>query len=149
MAFLNSYSVLTTHGIGAKRLFASLCEGRRAPFALPTENWRCAPAGRTTAFYHRERIAGETVRAQLSGWLGKIWDDSLAQLPAEERAKFLENFSLIFASTKGAVEDFIWTESSEQDPFTNIIEDFLKSRGLRPAQWLSVSNACASSHSAL
>jgi hypothetical protein len=63
--------------------------------------------------------------------------------------------ALIFASTKGAIEDFVWTATGEDirthaDPFMEICQEFTEAIG--EIEWTlhcNVSNACASSHVAI
>lgn len=58
---------------------------------------------------------------------------------------------ILLASTKGMIEDFIWTPKAceiEEDPLTPLLSAFVKSAELNPIFSLCVSNACASSHGA-
>lgn len=70
------------------------------------------------------------------------------------RADFavLGDLGVIYASTKGDLEDFAWEPDSpywSRDPFTGILEDFLAKTELAPIRSLTVSNACSSGLSAL
>ncbi len=59
---------------------------------------------------------------------------------------------VILASTKGALEDKIWTAPEDEltlDPLTPILDLFLLRAEITPIHSIVVSNACASSHGAL
>src|SRR5262249_18366254 len=52
----------------------------------------------------------------------------------------------------GYIEDFIWNPSAEElahDPMMPLLTDFLQSSGIQPTRTVCLSNACASSLSAL
>jgi hypothetical protein len=88
------------------------------------------------------------VRSLLAARLLLAWQEARAALPAEERAALEHDCAALFASTKGCTADFVWN-TAEGDPYAPVVEEFLRSSGLHPRRWLTVSNACASSHSAL
>lgn len=141
---LSGYGIVTTHGAGAKALFEGLRGGVSKPTELAQGSWPVPPNGHSLAFYAPGR--GETALETLVGRLAKAWDE--ADLPAAVH----DDCALLFASTKGCTEDFIWTDrraAGRPDPFTPVVEGFLARTGLRPREWLTVSNACASSHSAI
>jgi 3-oxoacyl-(acyl-carrier-protein) synthase len=67
-----------------------------------------------------------------------------------------QKIGVIYASTKGRVDDFIWNETLNEnspefksDPLTPVLQSFLQKSELLPTVSLCVSNACASSLSAL
>lgn len=63
-----------------------------------------------------------------------------------------KSLGIIFASTKGSIEDYIWDENSDlnQFPLKNVLDQFLVLLNLtKPSLNICVSNACASSHAAL
>ncbi len=66
----------------------------------------------------------------------------------------LPRLGVILASTKGCLDDFIWTANevvarTSPDPLTPVLDGFLSRTKIRPALKTVVSNACASSLSAL
>lgn len=61
---------------------------------------------------------------------------------------------VILASTKGCIDDYVWHQADflahrQQDPVTSVLRAFLTAAGLSPVLSICVSNACASSLSAL
>ena len=141
---LSGYGIVTTHGNGAKALYAALRGGVSRPTELAQGSWPVAPSGRSLAFYAPGR--SETALDTLVSRLSRAWDE--AAVPAAVR----DDCALVFASTKGCTEDYIWTDrraAGRADPFTPVVESFLARTGLRPREWVTVSNACASSHSAV
>jgi 3-oxoacyl-(acyl-carrier-protein) synthase len=83
----------------------------------------------------------------------KLWTELFASLsPSIQKKLETKKVALIFASTKGMVEDFIWqaTENSirtEQDPFQSIIDDFCSEQSTISWQLrANISNACSSTH---
>lgn len=66
-------------------------------------------------------------------------------------ASLLRRLGVIFASTKGCIDDWVWSPSPDlsRDPLTPVLEAFLKAAELEPLETICVSNACASSLAAL
>jgi hypothetical protein len=65
-----------------------------------------------------------------------------------------DRLGVILASTKGEIDDYIWDEKTylahaHEDGLTPLLHRFLKTAELKPKLSLCVSNACASSHSAI
>ncbi len=61
-----------------------------------------------------------------------------------------DRLGVIMASTKGAIEDFIWRDTVGQSDFISpVLNRFIADVKLRPARIAVVSNACASSHGAV
>jgi len=145
---LKAWGVVSTHGAGAKRLMHALREGVCAQTESAHDFGRVAvPNGRSLAFYAGgDRSRG--VRSLLVARLLEAWEEATGMLTPAEIGALRSDCSLIFASTKGCVEDYIW-DGESGDPFTPVVEGFLSAAGLAPRYWLTVSNACASSHSAL
>lgn len=146
---LKAWGLVTTHGAGAKRLMHGLKEGTCAPTEFPGDAAWPVPAanGRSLAFYARGDRKGST-RSLLVSRLLAAWEEAATQLSPSELELVRADCALLFASTKGCVEDYIWT-SATGDPYTPVVEEFLKASALAPRHWITVSNACASSHSAL
>jgi 3-oxoacyl-(acyl-carrier-protein) synthase len=144
---LLAWGLVTSHGEGAKSLMQGLHGGVCAPVEVSQAQWPVPANGRSLAFY----VPGErkgSVRSALASRLQRAWNEAESKLSATELASVRGDCALIFSSTKGCVEDYIWA-GSNGDPFGGIVEDFLSSSGIRPKRWLTVSNACASSHSSL
>lgn len=128
---IEDYFCVTSMGVGPQSLISSLIEGRvvrdkegvaRIPKKLNLEN--------------------ETSEERLVGRLLECWQE--LQIPALNG-----RIGVLLASTKGMLEDFIWSSSpQEKDPLTPLLEKFILKTQLKPRFRLCVSNACASSHGA-
>ncbi|HRO67091.1 MAG TPA: beta-ketoacyl synthase N-terminal-like domain-containing protein [Pseudobdellovibrionaceae bacterium] len=97
-----------------------------------------------------------TVRERLGLYLQENWDRVRPTLPSEisDRLNSGARVAFVFASTKGIIEDFIWTDASDgreaPDPFSAVIDDFLsKEASLNWVLSCGLSNACSSTHVAL
>jgi hypothetical protein len=145
--FVLGYGIVTTHGNGAAALHAALRGGVSKPTEIPQNNWPVTPNGRALAFF-ANREAGIPVRELLAARLFTAWQEACGYLEPAELSGLRGDCSVIFASTKGCVEDYIWT-GAEGDPYSPVVETFLARAELRPRRWLTVSAACASSHAAL
>ena len=142
---LEAYGIVTTHGEGAIALAGALRAGISRPSELSGAQSPVAPNGRALAFYAPGRKQGQSVKELLVSRLLRAFEE------AGGMGALRGSCALIFASTKGCAEDFVWEEGGEKkaDPFTPVVEEFLARTGLKPVEWVSVSNACASSHAAV
>jgi hypothetical protein len=145
--FLRGWGLVSTHGDGARACAEALRAGTVRPEERSQAQWPVVPNGRSLAFYAAAPEEVSVVEA-LAARLARAWDEALRDLTPAERAELFENGALLFASTKGCVEDYIW-KSAEGDPYTPVVEAFTRRTGFRPKRWLTVSNACASTHAAL
>lgn len=60
------------------------------------------------------------------------------------------NFGIIFASTKGFIDDVVWgKEIPTEDTISPILNDFILKTGISPKRSICISNACASGLGAL
>jgi acyl transferase domain-containing protein len=135
---LQSYGCATAAGDSAADFWNALLEGRDS--ARP---WPKKPE--IKAFQFQNRSEG-SVQELLSDKLLT----SFAPVKGEIRRE--QSLGVIFASTKGICDDFIWdAEASghQRDPLTPILDDFLKRSELNPARALCVSNACSSALAAM
>lgn len=78
----------------------------------------------------------------LARHLADAWNEARAGIAIDDGG-----LGIIFASTKGAIEDVIW--SVEEDDFTSdtiapVLTAFLAITALKPARTLCISNACTS-----
>lgn len=101
-----------------------------------------------------ERSPDAPRRPLLVAELTRAWMEALSALPPPIRGRMErgDRLGVILASTKGEIDDWIWDEDAarrERDPLTPVLEEFLERAGLRPVLGVCVSNACASSLSAL
>jgi len=80
------------------------------------------------------------------------WEEARENSCPNQSPEDLGELGVIFASTKGCIEDFIWNPTPQDlrvDPLTPVLKEFIVRAKIRPQRFLCVSNACASSHSAL
>jgi hypothetical protein len=137
MSYLNFISCATCHGVGRQALFAGLQQGPPNDRLCPGEESVFFAIPDRQNFSNMQQAFAELIQQQLDGiaWGG---------FPEDHR------WGVIFASTKGVLEDMIWQSSAPQeDPYTPVL-NFIKSQVPLPVtRSLTVSNACASSHGAI
>jgi len=87
-------------------------------------------------------------QADLQSHLQQAWGELQAQYSGTVGEKRL---GVILASTKGILDDIVHTPGPalEADPLWPVLDEFLNAADLKPARRLCISNACASSHSAI
>lgn len=145
--FVRACGLVTAHGEGVRVFTHGLKRGIAPVRSISSEPWPVSPNGRNDAFY-APGPRGGAVRELLAKRLLTAWEEARAAMPSAERAAMEGDCALLFASTKGCVEDFVW-KSAEGDPYSPVMEEFLRHSRLKPRRWLTVSNACASSHTAI
>ena len=131
----------TAAGPSITSLMSGLNAGRNYLTRVPTESWPVKPTFEPFAFRFPERE--QSVRETLLKHLSLSFHEALG-------ARDLEGtYGVILASTKGLTEDVVWTSSSDIDPLTPLLDDFISRHQLKPSRKICVSNACASSLAAL
>ncbi len=136
MAWLRSYGCTTAAGDNAESFWLALRNGSDLSEPAPQNTRVCLFKGPRPP----------SVRELLNNQLLMAFSQVHTSL---ERTR---PFGVIFASTKGMSNDFIWNASSEQmssDPLTPVLKDFLKRSELTPTRSLCVSNACSSTLAAI
>jgi 3-oxoacyl-(acyl-carrier-protein) synthase len=97
--------------------------------------------------------ANQSARKILGSRLHSAWKEAQDRLSDYEKRRLqTAKVGVILASTKSFVDDFIWDASDEQlenDAMAPLLADFVENAKLTPQRTLTVSNACASSLSAL
>ncbi len=84
--------------------------------------------------------------------LAQAFAEATSNLDEDRRALLGQGLGVIFASTKGAIEDLVWRPSAdamEVDTLSPVLRLFLQRTGLKPRRAVCVSNACSSVHAAL
>lgn len=137
MAWILGYGCVSAAGETAGEFWRSLTSG--------TQGHRGADP---QTLQWRDRAAAST-RELLGKKLSQSYREALAMLTpaARERLQRGDGVGVIFASTKGLLEDFVWQTApaaAGSDPLTPLLDDFLRASELRPAKSLVVSNACSS-----
>ncbi len=146
--YIQNYSCTTAAGFGTRALMSALYSGKDC--SIPVES------GGRVCYLEQKPEKTQTYK--------NIFVNAFKQLTLSVREGLSQNAhgditkgraALIFASTKGSIEDYIWQATGEnireqQDPFTEIYQEFTEAMG--ELEWTlhcNVSNACASSHVAL
>lgn len=123
MAWLSGYGCVTGQGDTVVALWSALTDGTPG-------------AGGDIHFQSRR-----------SGTVRDLLNEKLKQAYKSCPEPSSSRLGVIFASTKGMNEDFIWNPRPEEmaaDPLTPVLNDFLRATGLQPGKSLCVSNACSS-----
>lgn len=143
MIEIQGYGCTSAAGEGVQRFFGGLEGGVDHSRAVPAEPR--AVGGPFLACTWPTREAGEPVLEKLVAELLRAWNE------ARERVSLAAEYGVLFASSKGCLEDRVWTEAAPaaRDTLTPVLEAFMSRAGLSPRRALAVSNACASSHAAL
>lgn len=152
--WLNGYGCTSAAGQGVQALWSSLCAGIDHSAPLITHHWPVSPLHSVLAprACRWERASGETgtAKTEILRQLHFAWLEAKASLNAASLESWNEKRTgVIFASTKGFVDDVIWKENPSLDLLTPILNEFCLRAELSPKLSLTVSNACTSSLSAL
>lgn len=133
MSYVQNFSCATCHGYGAESFWQNLMEGVMRP-SQKEGVFQFALSNRNVNLSYRENFM-RTLTSLVEGW------------NFEKEKKI----GLIFGSTKGLIEDYVWEEDFQThcDPFSPIVEDFEEAVGISFSQTAIISNACTSSHGAL
>lgn len=134
-----SYGCTSSAGSGAAALWGALSEG--VDLSVPHSG------GRGCFFPARAAGPHTSELALLSGELMNAWDETGRAGQGSTR------LGVILATTKGILDDLIWDSPDSripvEDPAQPLLVEFLRRSGLAPRLSICVSNACASSLSAL
>jgi 3-oxoacyl-[acyl-carrier-protein] synthase I len=82
------------------------------------------------------------------------WKDCLTRVPHQNTDFRSQRLGVILASTKGCIDDWVWKQNPDLpelngDPYVPVLEKFLAISELAPVETICVSNACASSLTAI
>lgn len=135
---LLGYSTSNAAGITVDEFWDSLKQGK--PLKNPDLNFCPWPVGRHFS----------TAQDRINFQLHKNWDGISSNLKDEVRGA--RSIGVILATTKGIHEDFIWNatpDSITKDFLSPILARFIAETELAVTQSTVVSNACASTHSAI
>jgi Beta-ketoacyl synthase, C-terminal domain/Beta-ketoacyl synthase, N-terminal domain len=138
MSWIRSYSCITAAGENTDELWNALASGRDVsqPFAKSPEVRACLFQG------HRKETSRQLLMSKMAASFAPIAEHLRRDRP----------FGVIFASTKGFIDDFVWSADSEhvaEDPLAPLLTDFLNHFALQPERALCVSNACSSALAAM
>jgi 3-oxoacyl-(acyl-carrier-protein) synthase len=143
------YGCYTAAGKGAHALYQGLLEGRDFCSPLDDSAWPAKPMTGARLCFWPEIPPGKSqceilVQALLASLdeCGKKNSDAAAILKSD-------NLGVIYASTKGCIEDFVWQpqfKTRQDDTLAPVLDLFIKESGLQPKVKICVSNACSSLH---
>ena len=139
------------------------------PNAISILGYGCTTAaGSTTADFWRGLVEGKdhSAESHVNRQQACLWPDrhegSARQILLHQMMQAWKQASpivdrksrvgVVFASTKGLIDDVVWHKDQNpvrQDTFTELLGEFIRQSELNPIRVITVSNACASSLSAL
>jgi hypothetical protein len=142
MISIRGYGCNSSAGVGVDALWNGLAQG--------IDHSEPVTAGKLSLSAYRFKSSSENLSAQerLVEQLSQAWREARSRFSSPLRGRI----GLIYASAKGALEDFIWNPNESQlsnDPLVCVLEGFKKRAEINPTRSLCVSNACASSVAAL
>ncbi len=153
------YDCITAAGLGSTQLFNSLVAGIDFSKQISNHEWsiEVPSGGRVCQIQHaKEKFSRSTYQKAYEFYLAEVWDRFYKNLSIEQTIQLKKDKTLVvLASTKGAIEDYIWSYKNDAgkartapDPF-NELNLFFKNKYASCFGSLDsvvISNACASSH---
>ncbi len=149
----------TAAGRSVADTWRGILSGKSFATEVDTSAWKVAPRIKPRACRFEtkatgENGGGESARTALVREMLVAYREALSELDEAARKRIgagTTGLGVIFASTKGFVDDVIWrsTKPAPEDLLSPLLADFLTAAELRPAREICISNACASSLSAL
>lgn len=148
--YIKSFNCQTSTGQNPQEFWEALAVGKTGIQKTDISSWPL----HFKAYWKDQPYEPFSCKMNLSGdnYLEKI-SQGLAKIAAPLLTEPEAKMGIIFSSTKGAVEDYVWKEDfnpSEIDPLSKVLEETIKK--LPPRKWVLtqvVSNSCASSHAAI
>jgi 3-oxoacyl-(acyl-carrier-protein) synthase len=151
MAGIASYGCSSACGRGVESFWKSLIQGERHAHVLPFSS----PDPALRAGLWPTRVAGASALEELTSELLFALRETLESISSALLAEIRDGrrLGVILASTKGSIDDWVWktteTNEAESDSLAPVLDNFLARAELTPSRRVCVSNACASSLSAL
>jgi 3-oxoacyl-(acyl-carrier-protein) synthase len=151
MIGIAGYGCSTSAGLGVSRLWEGLSSGRDFSAPVKYDTWPKQPLSPPRACLIPESCAN--AKTKILQQLRFAWSEACETLSPVDRAAINSGRTgVIFASTKGFVDDVIWQTNGpdlKNDFLTPILRDFMSEADLKTDLAVTVSNACASTVSAL
>lgn len=139
------YGLTTAAGAGVDPLWQGLQNKKHFVRNVETSSWPVAPVFAPKAALWPDRMPLASAREQIGRQLNQAWSQIQLSAPF-----YKEKYGVILASTKGCVEDQVWSDATDPiDPLDILLQDFLSATDLCPEWTAVVSNACSSALSAL
>jgi 3-oxoacyl-[acyl-carrier-protein] synthase-1 len=152
-AWIHSYDCTSAAGPSTDDFWRSLQNGVDHSQALPIEGSSGdGPASVRACLWKEGGAAAATARERLVAEMRRAFEGALDRMESSARRHFLASTHLgvILASTKSFVDDYVWHDAVRpDDAFGSLLRDFVTQSRLTPVRTIAVSNACASSLSAL
>lgn len=174
--WINGYGCTSSAGPSTELFWSGLCQGVDHSALITTESWPIRPrldrlrackwASSSWArfdnpvwnsfFTETQAVTSSNAKVldKLVHQLLNSWQQASQMMGPKHTLQIQESDKLgvIFASTKGIVDDFIWEDFNRtqtlpintSDPLTPVLNRFLEITSLRPKKSLCVSNACTS-----
>ncbi len=147
--YIVGYGCYTAAGKGAHALYQGLLSGRDFCSPLDDSGWPAKPMTGARLCFWPETPPGSTQCEKLVQALLESVDECVKKNPNAQALLMSDSLGIIYASTKGCIEDFVWQpefKSHEGDTLTPVLDMFVKQSGLHPKIKICVSNACSSLH---
>lgn len=143
------YGCYTAAGKGAHALYQGLLAGRDFCRPLDDSTWPAKPMTGARLCFWPETPPGDTQCKILVQALLESVDECVKKNPNADAMLKSNSLGVIYASTKGCIEDFVWQpdfKNRDVDTLAPVLELFVKESGLNPKVKICVSNACSSLH---
>jgi 3-oxoacyl-[acyl-carrier-protein] synthase-1 len=127
-----------------------LTAGKDFSAAPDVRGWPSTPTVPARVCRIEDETTAGSVEARMAAHLAAAWQ--MAARMAGRSPHDGEALGVVFASTKGSVEDSVWSKASPprlDDTLTPVLRRFLATSDLQPRRTVCVSNACSSNHVAL
>jgi hypothetical protein len=143
------YGCYTAAGKGAHALYQGLLAGRDFCSPLDDSMWPAKPMTGARLCFWPEPPPGNTQCEKLVQALIESLAECRQKYPSAEGMLKSDSLGIIYASTKGCIEDYVWRSdfnTNDQDTLSPVLDLFVKQSGLKPKKKICVSNACSSLH---
>lgn len=146
------YGCYTAAGKGAHALYQGLLAGRDYCSPLDDSTWPAKPMTGARLCFWPESPPGASQCEKIVQALLACVEEAIVNNPAVAAILNGNDLGVIFASTKGCIEDVVWRPDFLEDPddtLQPVLDGFLKASGIAAQQKISISNACSSVHGAV
>lgn len=143
------YGCYTAAGKGAHALYQGLLAGRDFCSPLDDRAWPAKPMTGARLCFWPETPPGKSQCEILVQALLESVDECRKKSPHAEAMLNSGSLGIMYASTKGCIEDFVWQpefKTRQVDTLLPVLDLFIKDSGLKPKAKICVSNACSSLH---
>lgn len=147
--YIVGYGCYTAAGKGAHALYQGLLSGRDFCSPLDDSLWPAKPMTGARLCFWPETPPGRSQCDILVQALLESVEECVKKNPNAEAILKSESLGVIYASTKGCIEDFVWQPDFKirsDDTLTPVLDLFIKQSGIQAKIKICVSNACSSLH---